>query len=156
MSSLWAVPAPFTNVLHTYSRVAHIAGDLLLSAPEKQVRAFHAPLGPDLVPNTHRKVEGETRLCPLLRRFFRILVVVCNELHNLVRGHSELDEFLEDEIIEDQPREIGTIENAFIFPDGLIEIFQRAPAERAFSSDKLVEENLFLASRAGRVGGMHA
>ena len=104
----------------------------------------------------HRDLEGERGLRPLLRGLLRVLLIGRNKLHDLVRRDPEVNKFLEHEVIEDQPREVRAVEDALVLPERLVELFQGAPAERTFAPDELVEKDLLLAPRAGRVRGLHA
>jgi hypothetical protein len=73
-----------------------------------------------------------------------------------VGGHAQVHEFLEEEVIKDEPRKVRAIENPLVLPECIVKILEGAAAQRAFAADELVEKNLFLASRAGGVRGLHA
>ncbi len=148
--------APVANVLDIHRSVTHVTGDLFSSAPHKETVALRASLGPDPVESPHREFQGELRFRPLFRGFIRILLVAGHKFHDLRWRNPKIDKFLENKIIEDEPRKIRTIENAVILPDGLFEVFQRTTAQRAFAPHELIKKNFFLAARAGGVGGMHA
>src|SRR5208337_1916325 len=104
--------------------MAHVTGDLFSSAPHKEPVALRTSLGPDLIENPHRELQGELRSRPLFRGFVCILLVVGHKFHDLRRWNPKIDKFLEDKIIEDEPRKVGTIEDAVILPDRLVEVFQ--------------------------------
>jgi hypothetical protein len=148
--------APVTHVLDTHRSVTHVTGDPFPSAPDKEPVALRAPLGPEFIKDPHREFKGKIRFCPLFRGFVCILLVTCDKFHDLRWRNPEIDKLLEDKIIEDQPREVGTIEDPVILSDGLIEVFQGTTAQRAFATHKLIEKNLFLTTRTGRVRGVHA
>ena len=104
----------------------------------------------------HRDLERELGPRPLLGGLLRVLLVDIDKLHYLVGGHAQVHEFLEYEIIEDEPREIRAVEESFILPERLFEVLERAAAQRALAANEFVEKNLFLAPRAGCVRGLHA
>ncbi|MCX6688432.1 MAG: hypothetical protein NTZ39_01855 [Methanoregula sp.] len=137
-------------------RVPHVTGDLLFGVPEKEPVALRAPLGLEMIPRAHGNSQHKVSLRPFGRRLLSVLFIRGDELHDLVGGYTHIDELFEDEVIEDQPREIGPVEDSFIFPERLIEILQGAATQRAFAADKLIEKNFFLAPRTGGVRGVHA
>jgi hypothetical protein len=55
----------------------------------------------DQVQKVHRDLKRELGFGPFFRGFFRILFIGSDKLHNLVRRHTHIDKFFEDEIIED-------------------------------------------------------
>jgi hypothetical protein len=148
--------APVAHVLDRECRPPHITGYLLATASEEPLPALFAALGPDFIVPQHRYLERERGLCPLLGRLLGVRLVGGHKLHDLMRRNPEVNKLLENEVVEDQPREVRAVEDSFILPERLVELLERAAAERAFAPDQLVEKNLFLAARTGRVRGLHA
>ena len=73
-----------------------------------------------------------------------------------MRGYPEVNELLEDKIIEDEPREVGAVKDSLILAKGLLKVLECAAAEGALPPHELVEKDLLLAPRTGRVRGLHA
>ncbi len=118
--------------------------------------AAGTPFRPDPVEDLHRDLELEGRIgLPVVPG--QVLVVEGrNELHDLDRARPDLEEAFEEEVVEDEPGEVGPLDEVLDLGLLGIELLELTPAEGAAPFHELFQVDLLPASGAGGVGGMHS
>jgi hypothetical protein len=133
-----------------------VTGDELLPAPEEELSTLPAGLWPDPVGELWSRLELEAGVDPVSRLGHAGVLVPGDQLHDPERAHAQLIEPLENEVVEDQPREVTALDELLHVLYRLLEVLKGAAAERAAPFDELIEVDLGPAARAGGMGGKHA
>ena len=115
-----------------------------------------APLRPDPVEDLHRDLELEGGVRFPVAPGQVLVVEGGDELHDLDRACPDLEETLEEEVVEDEPGEVGPLDKVLDLGLLGIEFLELTSTEGAAPFHELFQVDLLPASGTGGVGGMHS
>ncbi len=137
-------------------RRGEVPGHYLFSARDIEPPAPGTPLGPDPVDKPPGDFEDEPGIGFLpVGGIIPVAVPVCQQ-HDLEGACPHLEEALEEEVVEDQPGEIGPVDELIEIVVVLVDLLKGTTAERAAPFHQLIEVDFLLASGAGGVGGVYS